>query len=70
MKANQNMENFAQLLEEFSATQEMTYGEVITAEVVDITDKFVIVNAGLKSESLIDINEFKKRSWRFRSKSW
>ena len=59
MKANQNMENFAQLLEEFSATQEMTYGEVITAEVVDITDKFVIVNAGLKSESLIDINEFK-----------
>ena len=37
----------------------MTYGEVITAEVVDITDKFVIVNAGLKSESLIDVAEFK-----------
>ena len=53
------MENFAQLLEEYSATQEMTYGEVITAEVVDITDKFVIVNAGLKSESLIDVAEFK-----------
>lgn len=53
------MENFAQLLEEYSATQEMNSGEVITAEVVEITDKFVIVNAGLKSESLIDINEFK-----------
>ena len=53
------MENFAQLLEEYSNTQEMNYGEVITAEVVDITDKFVIVNAGLKSESLIDIAEFK-----------
>ncbi|GAA8966620.1 30S ribosomal protein S1 [Kingella denitrificans] len=53
------MENFAQLLEEYSATQEMSHGEVITAEVVDITDKFVIVNAGLKSESLIDIAEFK-----------
>lgn len=53
------MENFAQLLEEYSATQEMNPGEVITAEVVEITDKFVIVNAGLKSESLIDINEFK-----------
>ena len=53
------MENFAQLLEEYSATQEMNHGEVITAEVVDITDKFVIVNAGLKSESLIDIAEFK-----------
>ncbi|WP_315286070.1 30S ribosomal protein S1 [Neisseria bacilliformis] len=54
-----NMENFAQLLEEYSAVQEMNQGEVITAEVVAIEDKFVIVNAGLKSESLIDINEFK-----------
>ncbi|WP_304334332.1 30S ribosomal protein S1 [Conchiformibius steedae] len=53
------MENFAQLLEEYSATQEMTHGEIITAEVVEITDKFVIVNAALKSESLIDIAEFK-----------
>ena len=58
-ESQSNMENFAQLLEEYSATQEMTHGEVITAEVVDITDKFVIVNAGLKSESLIDIAEFK-----------
>ncbi len=54
-----NMENFAQLLEEYSAVQEMNQGEVITAEVVAIEDKFVIVNAGLKSESLIDISEFK-----------
>ncbi|MDO4249453.1 MAG: 30S ribosomal protein S1 [Neisseria sp.] len=54
-----NMENFAQLLEEYSAVQEMNQGEVITAEVVAIEDKFVVVNAGLKSESLIDINEFK-----------
>lgn len=53
------MENFAQLLEEYSAVQEMNQGEVITAEVVEITDKFVIVNAGLKSESLIDVAEFK-----------
>ena len=53
------MENFAQLLEEYSAVQEMNQGEVITAEVVATTDKHVIVNAGLKSESLIDLNEFK-----------
>ena len=59
LKAKPNMENFAQLWEEYSNTQEMNYGEVITAEVVDITYKFVIVNAGLKSESLIDIAEFK-----------
>ena len=53
------MENFAQLLEEYSNTQEMNYGEVITAEVVGIDQNFVTVNAGLKSESLIDVAEFK-----------
>ena len=53
------MENFAQLLEEYSALQEMNQGEVITAEVVGIDNNFVTVTAGLKSESLIDLNEFK-----------
>jgi small subunit ribosomal protein S1 len=54
-----SMENFAQLLEESFALQEMGVGEVITAEVVFIDNNFVTVNAGLKSESLIDANEFK-----------
>ena len=54
-----SMENFAQLLEESFALQEMGVGEVITAEVVAIDNNFVTVNAGLKSESLIDVNEFK-----------
>lgn len=53
------MENFAQLLEESFTLQEMKPGEVITAEVVAIDNNFVTVNAGLKSESLIDVNEFK-----------
>jgi small subunit ribosomal protein S1 len=53
------MESFAALFEESLTRQEMRSGEVITAEVVAVEDKFVIVNAGLKSESLIDINEFK-----------
>lgn len=53
------MENFAQLLEESFTLQEMNPGEVITAEVVGIDQNFVIVNAGLKSESLIDVAEFK-----------
>ena len=56
------MENFAQLLEEYSATQEMNVGEVITAEVLAIDNNFVTVNAGLKSEALIDVNEFKNNS--------
>lgn len=54
-----SMESFAALFEESLARQEMRAGEVITAEVVAVEDKVVIVNAGLKSESLIDINEFK-----------
>ena len=52
-------ENFAQLLEESFTLQEMNPGEVITAEVVAIDQNFVTVNAGLKSESLIDVAEFK-----------
>ncbi|MBO7380812.1 MAG: 30S ribosomal protein S1 [Neisseriaceae bacterium] len=56
------MENFAQLLEEYSATQEMNVGEVITAEVLAIDNNFVTVNAGLKSEALIDVAEFKNNS--------
>jgi small subunit ribosomal protein S1 len=36
----------------------MRSGEVITAEVIRIDHNFVVVNAGLKSESYIDIEEF------------
>jgi small subunit ribosomal protein S1 len=52
-------ESFAALFEESIAKQEMRSGEVITAEVVGIDDNFVTVNAGLKSESLIPIEEFR-----------
>ncbi len=52
-------ENFAALFEESHAHQEMSIGEVITAEVISIDANMVIVNAGLKSESLIPIEEFK-----------
>jgi small subunit ribosomal protein S1 len=51
-------ESFAALFEESLARQEMRSGEVITAEVVTIDDDFVIVNAGLKSESVIPTSEF------------
>ncbi len=52
-------ESFASLFEESLSRQEMRAGEVITAEVVRIDQNFVVVNAGLKSESFIDINEFR-----------
>jgi small subunit ribosomal protein S1 len=54
-----SMESFAALFEESLNRQEMRVGEVITAEVVDIDQNFVIVNAGLKSESLIPVEEFR-----------
>jgi small subunit ribosomal protein S1 len=37
----------------------MRIGEVITAEVVRMDQNFVVVNAGLKSESFIALEEFR-----------
>ncbi|AYH45159.1 30S ribosomal protein S1 [Azoarcus sp. DN11] len=54
-----SMENFAALLAESEARQDMRPGEVITAEVVSIDHNFVVVNAGLKSESYVPIEEFR-----------
>ena len=53
------LESFEALFEESLARQEMRTGEVITAEVVNVDQNFVTVNAGLKSESLISVDEFK-----------
>jgi hypothetical protein len=59
MSANPTMqESFAELFEESLGRQEMRPGEVITAEVVRIDQNFVVVNAGLKSESYIELEEF------------
>src|SRR5450830_1302274 len=52
------MESFAALFEESLARQEMRSGEVITAEVISVDQDHVIVNAGLKSESVIAASEF------------
>jgi small subunit ribosomal protein S1 len=52
-------ESFAALFEESLSRQEMRAGEVITAEVVRIDQNVVVVNAGLKSESYISVDEFK-----------
>ncbi|MDP2828150.1 MAG: 30S ribosomal protein S1 [Sulfuricellaceae bacterium] len=52
-------ESFAALFEESLLRQEMRSGELITAEVISVDNDIVIVNAGLKSESVIDANEFK-----------
>jgi len=57
--ATPQVENFAALFEESLARQEMRQGELITAEVTRVDFNVVVVNAGLKSESFIPIEEFK-----------
>jgi small subunit ribosomal protein S1 len=52
-------ESFAALFEESLTRKEMRTGEVITAEVVRLDMNYVVVNAGLKSESFIALEEFK-----------
>src|SRR5882724_1119172 len=52
-------ESFAALFEESLNRKEMRIGEVITAEVLSVDDNWVVVNAGLKSESIIPAEEFK-----------
>ncbi|MCZ2102955.1 MAG: 30S ribosomal protein S1 [Burkholderiales bacterium] len=52
-------ESFAELFEESQKRTEMRPGEVITAEVVAVEHNFVVVNAGLKSEAYVPIEEFK-----------
>ena len=51
-------ESFAALFEESLARQEMRQGEVITAEVIRVDHNYVVVNAGLKSESYVPVEEF------------
>jgi small subunit ribosomal protein S1 len=62
MSTTAPVESFAALFEESLTRQEMRSGEVITAEVVAVDDDFVVVNAGLKSESVIPAEEFRNDS--------
>jgi small subunit ribosomal protein S1 len=57
--SNPPAESFAALFEESLTRKEMRIGEVITAEVVRVDPNVVVVNAGLKSESVIPAEEFK-----------
>lgn len=52
-------ESFAELFEESFASQQIKPGSIITGTVVAINDDVVIVSAGLKSEAVIPIDQFK-----------
>jgi len=51
-------ESFAELFEQSQAAQRMKPGTIVQAEVVEVRPDVVIVNAGLKSESAIPIEQF------------
>jgi len=51
-------ENFAEMFEQSITQMNLRVGEIITGEVVDINRDVVIVNAGLKSEGVIPVEQF------------
>jgi small subunit ribosomal protein S1 len=57
--ADFGMDSFAAMFEESLQRSNMRAGEVISAEVVRIEHNFVVVNAGLKSEAYVPLEEFK-----------
>ena len=52
-------ESFAELFEESFASKKIKPGSIITGTVVAINDDVVLVSAGLKSEAVIPIEQFK-----------
>ncbi len=51
-------ESFAELFEESLAGQQLQRGAILTGTVVEVRPDVVIVNAGLKSEGVIPVEEF------------
>ena len=54
-------ESFAELFEQSLGSQNLKPGSIVTGEVVAIKDDAVIINAGLKTEGVVPINQFKGR---------
>jgi small subunit ribosomal protein S1 len=52
-------ESFAQLFEQSLANQRFRPGQILNGMVVEVGSDYVIVNAGLKSEAVISIDQFK-----------
>jgi small subunit ribosomal protein S1 len=52
-------ESFAELFEESLAAQDLRPGSIVTGTIMEIRDDSVVVNAGLKSEGIVPISQFK-----------
>jgi len=55
-------ESFAQLFEESIAYSQMKPGMIIPGTVIDISGDFVVVSAGLKSEGVIPVEQFRSEN--------
>jgi small subunit ribosomal protein S1 len=55
-------ESFADLFEESFASQQIKSGAIIKGTVVEVNDDVVLISAGLKSEAVIPIEQFKNES--------
>ena len=52
-------ESFAELFEESLAAQNLKPGAIVTGTIMEIRDDAVVVNAGLKSEGIVPISQFR-----------
>ena len=52
-------ESFAQMFEESLASQRIRPGQILTGRVIDVGPDVVVVSAGLKSEAVIPVEQFK-----------
>jgi small subunit ribosomal protein S1 len=52
-------ESFAELFEESLAIQDLRPGSIVTGTIMEIRDDAVVVNAGLKSEGIVPISQFR-----------
>src|SRR5476649_391612 len=52
-------ESFAQLFEESHIRKELRCGDILKGKIISIDHENVIVNAGLKSEGVIPLSQFK-----------
>lgn len=55
-------ESFAELFEESFASQQLKSGAIITGTVVEVNDDVVLISAGLKSEAVIPLEQFKNEN--------
>ena len=52
-------ESFAELFEESQVEAKMRPGSIVLGTIVEVRSDFVVVNAGLKSEGIIPIDQFR-----------